>query len=521
MKKLESLLIWILVLFSFSACDKDQYPNSDGFQCSNTNQLIACHFPPLYQISYNELDITNGSSDITEMENGWLSISQPQCRATVDNRRVFSYYGGILFKYHGPSIVDKPLASGSVPRQIGLKLRSNNGCNLMYVMWVKEPEEKLAVSVKSNPGMVSSSQCGANGYYSLTPDWTSSTFPPINSGKDGECHSLTAEIVPIWPGEGTRGDDFKLIICADDVAVWEGTIFDLPIDVKGVSGFRTDNGSYDFKLFTDINKGSNSWLISYSGTSFWDQSRVADNILSELNFGDFNGDGFTDVFRSANGKWQVSLEGKSDWVDWKTSSVSIENLAFADFDGDGKTDVFTTINGKWQISLEGKSNWIDWKSSNTSLENLAFADFDGDAKADVFRTSNGKWQVSLSGKSNWIDWKTSSTSIENLAFADFDGDGKSDVFRTSNGKWQISLEGKSDWIDWKTSNTSLENLAFADFDGDGKADVFRTSNGKWYVSFEGKTNWNEWNQSNSKLGELAFGDFDGDGESDVFRSSRK
>jgi hypothetical protein len=45
-------------------------------------------------------------------------------------------------------------------RQSGLKLRAQNGCNLVYAMWRSEPESKLGVSVTRNPGLNASSERG-------------------------------------------------------------------------------------------------------------------------------------------------------------------------------------------------------------------------------------------------------------------------------------------------------------------------------------------------------------------------
>jgi hypothetical protein len=47
----------------------------------------------------------------------------------------------------------KPLASGELRRQIGLKLQAEDTCNLIYAIWHIEPDAMVAVSVKRNAGM--------------------------------------------------------------------------------------------------------------------------------------------------------------------------------------------------------------------------------------------------------------------------------------------------------------------------------------------------------------------------------
>ena len=39
------------------------------------------------------------------------------------------------------------------------------------------------------------------------------------------------------------------------------------------------------------------------------------------------------------------------------------DLAFGDFDGEGKTDVLRTYGGKWSVSYGGTSNWQDLNTS--------------------------------------------------------------------------------------------------------------------------------------------------------------
>jgi hypothetical protein len=137
------------------------------------------------------------------------------------------------FVYRGPSKTEAPLANGVVRRQIGLKLRAKNTCNLVYVMWHVEPTSGVFVSVKSNPGMSTHAQCGANGYINLKP---SGGVQPKRLEAGGR-HTLRAAI------EGRT-----LRAYADGALAWEGA---LPVEgdaIVGPSGVRSDNGSFDFDL---------------------------------------------------------------------------------------------------------------------------------------------------------------------------------------------------------------------------------------------------------------------------------
>lgn len=103
----------------------------------------------LEQRTLDDLDFTNGKRDLDETASGFLSISGPQTRAV--EKMSAAPVTILRFRYRGPSTIEKPLASGETRRQIGLKLRANNSCNVLYVMWRIEPEEELVVSIKSNP----------------------------------------------------------------------------------------------------------------------------------------------------------------------------------------------------------------------------------------------------------------------------------------------------------------------------------------------------------------------------------
>ena len=58
-------------------------------------------------------------------------------------------------------------------------------------------------------------------------------------------------------------------------------------------------------------------------------------------FADFDGDGITDIARSANGQWLVSWGGKSAWQMLNTSDQDLRSLVIGDFNGDHKADVLS------------------------------------------------------------------------------------------------------------------------------------------------------------------------------------
>ena len=161
------------------------------------------------------------------------TVNEPTMRAVAPGT---SGDGAQLdFSYRGDTLTSRELASGSARRQVGIKLRAQNGCNLVYVMWRLDPKPMLEVSVKSNPGKVTHQDCGADGYLKVkaTKSW------PVPVLADGDRHVLRAAIA---------GDDLTAWI--DDKVAWRGK---LPVEARvlaGPSGIRSDNLRFDLHAFS-------------------------------------------------------------------------------------------------------------------------------------------------------------------------------------------------------------------------------------------------------------------------------
>src|SRR5215470_3304543 len=120
---------------------------------------------PLRRVTREQLCVTTG--DVTAAEDGLLRVDVPEMRAVVASGPARTVEARL--RYLGPTADVKRLASGELRRQFGFKLRAANTCNVVYVMWHIEPDSRLAVSVKRNPGMTTHAQCDAHGYRNPTP----------------------------------------------------------------------------------------------------------------------------------------------------------------------------------------------------------------------------------------------------------------------------------------------------------------------------------------------------------------
>ena len=136
---------------------------------------------------------------------------------------------GLQFAYEGRSPEVRALAGGQVRRQIGLKLRAMNGCNLVYAMWRLDPRPQIEVSTKINPGARAHSECGARGYTKISPSHTE-RLPPL---VDGSSHWM---YVQIYADE--------LYTWVDGQLVWRGRLPQEVRRVAGPAGIRSDNVAY-------------------------------------------------------------------------------------------------------------------------------------------------------------------------------------------------------------------------------------------------------------------------------------
>lgn len=140
----------------------------------------------------------------------------------------------LRFTYLGPTSSEAALASGERRRQLGLKLRARDGCNLVYVMWRIAPEPKLVVSVKENPGERSHEECGARGYRNVRP----AQARPAPALLPGAQHALRAQL-----------DGVELRVWIDGAPIWTGAVADRPLSFDGPIGLRADNARIEFELW--------------------------------------------------------------------------------------------------------------------------------------------------------------------------------------------------------------------------------------------------------------------------------
>ncbi len=184
----------------------------------------------LFPVPASELSVTSGVLR-TQGKTG-LGLQSATVRAVVG--RLTPDDVEIAFVYRGPSREDAPLASGEMRRQIGVKLRARDSCNVVYVMWHIEPTVGIHVSVKLNPGRTVHAECGDSGYINIAPSWWRRDLPQIRLG---EQRTLEGRI-----------DGHILRVTADGAPAWVGGLPPDALGVDGPVGLRSDNGQFDAEL---------------------------------------------------------------------------------------------------------------------------------------------------------------------------------------------------------------------------------------------------------------------------------
>jgi hypothetical protein len=198
------------------------------------------------ELDRTDLKVTSG--EVRELASGLLATKSAEMRAVSNtDKSPYLQSARLWFRYRGESESTKQLGSGLVFRQIGLKLRAQDPCNLVYVMWRQYPSNGISIKIKRNPGQHTSDECGNNGYQDVA-------FIPLfedrqKDVRDHRTHVLEAKIVQ---ENNPNGTFYRLSVFQDDAPVWSDYLdSNIISEINGPSGVRSDNGDYVFNLWVE------------------------------------------------------------------------------------------------------------------------------------------------------------------------------------------------------------------------------------------------------------------------------
>jgi hypothetical protein len=180
------------------------------------------------QLQPQDFDVPDGR--IEKAAGGRLMVSSKEMRATL--KFATQQDVTVNFTYLGPTHEVSHLGNGEVRSQFGIKLRAQDTCNIVYVMWHFSPDQKIAVSVKRNPGRRTHEDCLDNGYINNIKPRASALPQPV---RPDQPHTLKASM---------RGSD--LTVKADNKVAWEGNLGLVALEFDGPVGLRSDNAHVVF-----------------------------------------------------------------------------------------------------------------------------------------------------------------------------------------------------------------------------------------------------------------------------------
>ncbi len=251
----------------------------------------------------------------------------------------------------------------------------------------------------------------------------------------------------------------------------------------------------------------------------------------DLGHGDFNNDGFQDVYLACDYGTDRIFINNGDGTFKETTEKAIGfdtrkgmNVDIADYDNDGWLDIYVTnitdeymkeCNMLWHNNHDG--TFTDVSRETNTCETLwgwaaKFGDFDNDGWQDLF-VVNG---LRSGSKDNYIPVLVNLITTPGVDFTDvrlwpnigemtWSGYQKKKMFRNLGGQTfkEISADAGVD------NDKDGRGIAMGDFDNDGKLDIFQTNADQLPIFYRGATeiggNWIQFKLTGTKSNRDAIG----------------
>jgi autotransporter-associated beta strand protein len=295
--------------------------------------------------------------------------------------------------------------------------------------------------------------------------------------------------------------------------------------------------------------GGDWWVAASNGSSFANQfwgswPGPASNFV-DVQAGDFNGDGLTDIAgrNAQTGQWYVALSTGSSfnttvWTTWNPN-VTWVDVKVGDFNGDGKSDIAGRFlqTGQWFVAQSTGSSfvsslWTTW-NPNVTWVDVNVGNFAGNKTSDITGRwlQGGSWWTAVSNGSSfttsmWAQWNPNVTWVD-VKVGDFNGDSKTDITGRylQTGQWWTAVSTGSSfntslWATWNPNLTWVD-VKVGDFNGDGKADITARwlDTGEWFTGLSTASAfltslWDTWTPAATWV-DVNVGDVNGDGVPDL------
>jgi RHS repeat-associated protein len=337
---------------------------------------------------------------------------------------------------------------------------------------------------------------------------------------DGAC-----KISAKWNWTSFEADSFAFI--GDPLDASKIKYYD---DYSLSEGDWNNDGLTDF-LWQQRTKGHNQWFFANGDGSFHNVTSILPNASVDWGYiqsGDWNGDGIDDIVfidpNSGQNVWYVNKGTHPISFDVVSNSmppsiVKNRSIVFGDWNGDGITDVLAYHgeygNNDWFINSGNANFSITYNPIDKGVVDggsIAIGDWNGDGVDDFF------WYDKSDGRNRWYinttNWKQNATQISfvgvlnsvnpliidesgSFYFGDWNSDGIQDFmwYKKTSGdnRWFIN-DGTANFVQYDNlippsflggPFVNLSNLRFADWNGDGVLDLLAhnpdTGANRWFV----------------------------------------
>lgn len=271
-----------------------------------------------------------------------------------------------------------------------------------------------------------------------------------------------------------------------------------PLGLLGFGDFNADSKTDVFSTLPPQN-GLYQWVYSASGTGSYTDLNFSSISPGGLALGQFNAqplDGLSDVFgalETAPGSgtydYQYSAAGLGLFQPLSQGLRTKGALRFGDFDGNGVTDLFWVEdmgNGlfQWRMSADSRQPAVDLAQAPYGLQDIQLGDFEADGLTDIFATHELP-----DGRLEWLFWSGGKGDALLLNTVDgpppllgqFINDDRTDALTLRCGAEALISTAPPQKIAHDAG--TLFYYYLGDVNGDGRTDAIRVSNCQKKPSF--------------------------------------